>query len=70
MTPNQRIAAVALEYWRASGARTTARLDALVTSTIEAYHGPSARWTEVVKQTAEDVRFLARGQTRAYEITD
>jgi hypothetical protein len=68
MNTASQLATLALEFWRASGARTTERLSALVSSTAEAYYGSPAKWAPETAALVADARQMAASKVRAWEV--
>jgi hypothetical protein len=64
------LASLALEYWRASGVRTLARLESLVVFVAAAYHGPEATWAPIVRELVSEGYQTACRHTRAWEVTN
>jgi hypothetical protein len=67
MTP-EFFAKLTLEMWRASGARTEARRDYLMTRNLETYFGPEPTWGHDVKQLEISARLQLRKSTRIDEL--
>lgn len=59
---------IALEVWRASGAKTIERLDALVTMYAESYIGSASRWTADQAEEISRARELAKAGVRGWEL--
>jgi hypothetical protein len=67
MTPEY-FAKLTLECWRASGLRTEARRDALLTHYIESYFGPKNAWPNAIVQLEVSARLQLRRATRIDEL--
>lgn len=67
MTPEY-FAKLTLEAWRASGPRTEARRDALLTTYLQTYFGPESTWDNAVTQLKISARLLLRKNTRIDEL--
>jgi len=63
MTAEQ-MARLAVEYWRASGARTITRLEGLIVSLSESYHGPAAQWGPAVRDLVDAAMQTARARVQ------
>lgn len=68
MTP-QFLAALTLEVWRASGARTERRRELLLMSYAEVYFGVHLRWTPAQRAVVDAARLATRQRTRIDELT-
>lgn len=67
MTP-EFFAQLTLEMWRASGPRTEARRDYLMTRNLETYFGPETKWSDDIKQLEVSARLQLRRSTRIDEL--
>lgn len=67
MTP-EFFAKLTLEMWRASGARTEARRDYLLTRNLETYFGAEPKWSSEIVQLSVSARLLLRKNTRIDEL--
>jgi hypothetical protein len=66
-TPNA-LATLTLEVWRASGARTEARRDALCSMYAESYFGPSSKWSTDIMTFVATAKHNLRQRTRIDEL--
>ena len=62
------IAKISLENWRASGARTLERLDALVDLYAASYYGPMASWADAIRDEINRAHGLARSSVKSWEM--
>lgn len=60
------IADLALENWRASGARTIVRLESLIQAYVRSYYGSD--WPLPVIELAAEAERIAKSRVRAYEV--
>ncbi len=58
----QQISALALEYYRAYGARTPERLEALINFVMTSYYGAPEAWDANLTMLRDDARYLASGR--------
>ena len=63
------LAALTLETWRASGARTTERRDYLLLSYAESYYGDMRKWSAEISAFVDSARQILRRSTRIDELT-
>lgn len=64
----QHLAALTLEVWRASGARTEQRRDLLLMAYAETYYGAPLRWSEDIRALVDAARLITRQRTRIDEL--
>ena len=67
MTPEY-FATLTLETWRASGARTESRRDALLTTYLETYFGTRAKWARDIQGLHMAALLQLRRATRIDEL--
>ena len=67
ITPD-RLAALALEVWRASGPRTEGRRYELLVTYAETYFGPSSTWSEETRDFVGLASLKCRQRTLIYEL--